>query len=498
MRRLRMVPDNSAQCGGSKANLILKWPRREPATKTMTFTRPPYKKITLREIRAQPLTAGEREMLQIINVNDHGDGCYKLNSTLAKELMTTVPAIRCRINRLKKKGYIALMGFTSLGQAIRRVTLTHGVKDVAGGGAFMFTPDGKGFRYRRSDEPNPAIFALKDEVSPSRLGEIPPSRLGETQRIRNEDIKEYPVVPFQEKGPSEFFSVPDPTSSQPTTNTPASDGQPRHPAARRRNPFNVGAVPQQNHAPVTADTHNQPATPAPRDGRTKDWVGMFNQLSFATAMQAKFGNISPGVARSCVKRIRRRTWHEAGVLFVLNNLAKLPEHGRPTTAEKFVSNFEAAVEYLVKHETRVRLNLAQRQHENLTGPANNADSDYCAHTLGAMVKPWCQALDAKRAGKSVPVTPALLWSCVETPGCYSFAESKFGVDMQDITGFTLEEMFGNKAVLVEHLHFELLAGKSLTLDELLERESHTVTGLLQDLIDEKQDLLSETAAEATN
>ena len=94
----------------------------------MKLERIPYQKYEVSDFACQlDLTLLERNVLMKIHFLDKGDafGCYALVGTLAEYLDLSKVQVRGAIDRLRKKGYLAIMGFMPSGAACRRVQLKY-------------------------------------------------------------------------------------------------------------------------------------------------------------------------------------------------------------------------------------------------------------------------------------------------------------------------------------------------------------------------------------
>jgi hypothetical protein len=397
----------------------------------MKLERIPYQKYEVSDFACQlDLTLLERNVLMKIHFLDKGDafGCYALVGTLAEYLELSKVQVRGAIDRLRKKGYLAIMGFMPSGAACRRVQLKYaklpGIK-----GASITNKEGERqmFRYRKTGEANPSICLRQDLQK--LLGEIPQKMVTPPSPVMphtwiDSGIK--PYIPCKQ-------------------GTDLSDDR-----VKTKNPGRRG----------------------------KDWVAMFNALPESQQVLKAFNltTITPAVARMVIKRLRHLSL--TAILYLARNAVMLPPADEFHAARRFIS-----FEDFLKRCVPIREYICAAKKDRLQGDLEEAKqvladslstsesemqvakehiSDHECNTLdefynsGAHPRTmWYAAYHFSMLGEDVTVSEFwhyVGWSCVLRPAAFAFMRSEFRFDLGTIAGLTENEAFDLRADIDKDLN----------------------------------------------
>ncbi len=281
----------------------------------------PYQKYSQKELNHQlDLSAADIQLLTLMHSFDRGGprACFARDIRLADELGTTEGAIRSRVSRLRKKGYVVTIGYERHGIANRRVVLKYGVKTDARGSYTDTVVNGRPQRKKRkTGEANPIIF-LRDAVSPplaSMRGH--PSQDAARQSVFDSDNKNSPISASGPAGPE--AELPDFIFSQPDSLTPSAGT----PHSRQESVASETTAPDVTTPATMTDLDGNPGR------RGKPWQELAHRHPGFRAICQRFGvdvtTTDKATARSFMKRIQNHgnTFNTHSIRFVLNNLEEL-------------------------------------------------------------------------------------------------------------------------------------------------------------------------------
>ncbi len=217
-----------------------------------------FVKYSEEQIRAHPdLSELDKTLLWKIHRLDNPDtgydGCHASNNALADYVGSVADAVKSRVKRLRKRGYLVTLGYSEAGIPRQRVRAKYGLKPGVEGSRIVTTEDGKPLtRNRKAWEVNPALYLLPDSSNPvghpadPRVGHQGDPPVGHPAdpltRIILESEKKNPPTPFGKGGTDSFSSRTGEASvcagaepAAPYTDTPgASCGATTTPSVDRR------------------------------------------------------------------------------------------------------------------------------------------------------------------------------------------------------------------------------------------------------------------------
>jgi hypothetical protein len=293
---------------------------------TPVFVR--YVKYTDEDFKSQPeLNAMEIMVLKLIHALDKGDarGCYATNLSLAEMLgiLFTAGSVKGYVERLRKKGYIATLGYELGGNARRRVILKHARLPKAKTASREETINGRVYRSKRkASDPIQSVFLRSDLCHPPAQNCVP-QKVNES--LNSDKTKEtadaVSFVPFD---------------------------------------FGSGNNPGQVNEPVAATTSvpgNQQDTDSDtrRSGKINDPVEKFlaDPAAQIVVKHFKLDEIDPALAKSFNrKRKNYKSFNPHSLEFVLRHLEELTQHGNlapcrtPRTLPDLLKNFSKILQFL--------------------------------------------------------------------------------------------------------------------------------------------------------
>lgn len=397
----------------------------------MKLERIPYQKYDVSDFACQlDLTLLEREVLMKIHFLDQGDaiGCYAMVGTIAEYLKRSKVQVRGAIDRLRKKGYLVLMGFMPSSAACRRVRLKYAQIPGVKSASFMTAEgDRQMFRYRKTGEADPSICLRQDLQK--LVGEIPQKMVTPPSPVMPHTGIDSGIIPY----------------------IPCKQG---------------------------TDLSGCRVKTEKTRRRSKDWVGMFNALPESQQVLKAFNltTITPAVARMVIKRLRHMSL--ADILYLARNAVMLPPSDEFHAARRFVS-----FEDFLKRCVPIREYICASKKDRLQGDLEEAkqvlaDSlstsesemkvarehivEHECNTLDEFYKSgahprtmWYAAYHFSRLGEDVTVSEFwhyVGWSCVLRPAAFAFLRSEFRFDLGTIAGLTETEAFDLRADIEKDLN----------------------------------------------
>ena len=381
----------------------------------MKLERIPYQAYLPSDFACQlDLSEMERTVLLKIHQLDKGDvfGCHALVLTLAEYTQYSHVQVRGAIDRLRRKGYLVIMGFMPSSAACRRVKLKYakipGVK-----GASIITQEGERqiFRYRKTKEANPSI-CLREKMATPPSPEMP--NTGDYSGNK-------PIIPCKQGMGS--FSM------------------------------KVETKPE----------------PKPRK-HSKDWVGMFNSLPGAQEVLKAFklDSISPKVARMVWKR--RQNLGIPGLLYLARNAVLLSDELKDP-ARRFIDLEDCLRRYVAirihicaKKKERLLCDLEQAR--DIMGESLGSVCDEMEAVITRVKSEGINTLDEYFEAGAHPRTAWFAayyfhlrgvdiqssaywshvgWSCVMRPEVFAFMCQHFKFDLSSLAGLTEAEAIALRA-----------------------------------------------------
>ncbi len=447
---------------------------------------PPYVRYTEEEISYQPgMTQGRTRVAFKLHRLDKGSGTYVRDEVISAKMGMTIFQYRSYRRQLEALGYVVLIGYTRRNVARYRVVLRHRIDpDIRG--SMIEIPLSNGLKARRPRKKNEA--APNIVVDPNSQSYWPPD--GHHIGTLSENIS---VVSSKEEtsnlfsSPNEVAVVASPSiAPEASPNTESASGD---------------TSPPPHHAlPVTGEV-----------GTYGSWMEEFNATAIAGPLLKAFGlpSITPRLARMVVNRLRRGTFDDEELLFVIKHVGSLSSEAqyrgrRPSSIEDFLSRYTAIrdrVQMLVAARCRTRHSTACNEiespealwaHPNLIvafGRARSVHgwtsmSDFIARSQpDHHIFAWVAAYAFKNEGDDVfdydgGVLAAM--SCIMNPPSYKFAAEHLKFNLEKVTGLTeAEAMTIRCGVLAQRNRWYDILLDGLPIRQLIELDKIYSYGLLR-------------------